>query len=112
MPEACSLHPAQHLRVGLLHPAEVPPEAVLVKPLACLLVPEAAGVRGDLIGEHQPAVPGPAYLYLEVHERDAPLVEEGRQDGVDPEAELLAELEVLVRDAELAEVVPVEERVA
>jgi hypothetical protein len=40
-----------------------------------------------------------ANLNLEVHERDPALVEEGREDLVDPEAQLLAELQILVRDA-------------
>ena len=51
-------------------------------------------------------------LYLEVDEDYAPLVEEGREGLVDLQAELFAELEVLVGDAELPEVVPVEQRVA
>src|SRR3712207_9538901 len=94
-------YPSQHLRVGLLHSTKIPPEAVLVQPLAGLLVPESAGVRAYLVGQHELSVPIPADLYLEVDEQDAPLVEEGRQDGVYLQAELLAELQILVRDAEL-----------
>src|SRR4051812_41277096 len=105
-------HPSQHLGVGLFDAAHVVTEAVLVQFFAGFLVPEAAGVGGDLIGQHEVALGIPPGLYLEVHERYATLVEEGREYLVDPEAQLLAELEVLVGDAQLAEVIPVEQGVA
>src|SRR5215208_1495071 len=69
--------PTEHLGVGLLDTAHVAPEAVLVELLAGLLIPEAAGVGADLVGQHQVPALAPADLYLEVHEHDALLVEVG-----------------------------------
>src|SRR3712207_4642549 len=94
------LHPAEHLGVGFFDAAHVAPEAVLVQLLARLLVPEAAGVGADLVRQHELALGVAPDLYLEVHERDAPLVEEGGEDLVHLQAQLLAELEVLVRRSE------------
>src|SRR5215213_2764019 len=105
-------YPSEHFGVGLLDAAHVVAEAVLVQLFAGFLVPEAAGVGGDLICQHEVALGVPPGLYLEVHERYAALIEEGREDLVDLETQLLAELEVLVGDAQLAEVVPVEQGIA
>src|SRR5215210_5864277 len=105
-------YPPQHLCVGLFDAPKVVAEAVLVELLAGLLVPEPAGVGGDLIREHEVALGVPPGLYLEVDEGYAALVEEGREGLVDLQPELLAELEVLVGDAELPEVVPVQHGVS
>src|SRR5215218_11491779 len=89
-------YPSEHFGVGLLDAAYVVAEAVLVQLFAGFLIPEAAGVGGDLICQHEVALGVPPGLYLEVHEGYAALVEEGREGLVDLQPEFLAELEILV----------------
>src|SRR5439155_16432270 len=61
------------LLIGVFDAAEVAPEAVLVELLARPLVPEAAGVGADLVGEQDLAVVA-AELELHVDQHDAALV--------------------------------------
>src|SRR5919112_5993236 len=122
MPETCysihraSLcdvsHSAEHLGVGVFDAPQVVPETVLVQLLAGLFVPETAGVGRDLIRKHEVALGVLSGLYLEVDEDYAAFVEERREDLVDLEAQLLAELQVLVGDTELPEVIPVQQGVS
>ena len=59
------------------------------------LVPEAAGVGADLVGEDDLAVDGLAELELEVDERDAALAPKCLERVVDGEGILLDELDFL-----------------
>src|SRR5215217_7077093 len=76
-------NPPEHLGVGLFDTAHVTPEAILVQPLTGLLIPEAAGVRADLVGQHQVSVLVAPHLYLEINEGYAAFVKEGGQNLVD-----------------------------
>ena len=67
--------------------AQVPAEAVLVQLLARGLVPETAGIRGDLIGQDNGAVGQTAELQLKVHQGDPHLLEEVLQQRIDPEGQ-------------------------
>src|SRR5438876_2408322 len=69
------------LLIGVFDAAEVAPEAVLVELLARPLVPEAAGVGADLVGEQDFAVVA-AELELHVDQHDAALVEVLAQERV------------------------------
>ena len=67
--------------------AQVPAEAVLVQLLVGVLVPQAAGVGGDLVSQNDGAVTGPAELQLEVHQADARGQEELLEQVVDLEGQ-------------------------
>src|SRR5690606_23279256 len=60
--------PVVDVAVGLLDPAEVSAEAVLVEALAAVDVPQAAGVWADLVGQHDAAAGVSPELELEVDE--------------------------------------------
>src|SRR5688500_18535074 len=77
--------PAGDFRISLDQSAHVPAEPVLVELVLGLDVPEAAGIRGDLVGHddaHHLAFPETAGLELEVHEADADAEEEAGQKVV------------------------------
>src|SRR5215472_13961203 len=77
-----ALHPAQHLVVRPLHPTQVAAKPIFVQLLARLLVPEAAGIRTDLVAEQDLTVVA-TELELEIDQQDAALVEEALEDFID-----------------------------
>ena len=97
--------------VGVLDAAEVAPEAVLVELLARALVPEAAGVGADLVGQQDAAVVPPE-LELHVDEHDVALVEILAQERVHAERRLVDDGQLLRRrQAEEADVPVVDHRI-
>src|SRR5437667_3334808 len=99
------------LLIGILDAAEVAPEAILVELLARPLVPEAAGVGADLVGEQDLAVMA-AELELHVDQHDVALVEVLAQDGVHAQRRLVDGGELVRRgQAEVADVPVVDHRV-
>ena len=75
------------LLVGGDDAAQAAAEQVLVKVLdlagVILLIPQAAGIRGDFVSEQQRAVGRAAHLDLEVHQLDVDLGEDLDQGLVD-----------------------------
>ena len=61
-------HAVHHLAVGILHTAHVAAETVLIELFMGVDVPEAAGIRGNLVCEDNLAVGGLAEFDLEVDE--------------------------------------------
>src|SRR5207244_3478465 len=99
------------LLIGVFDAAEVAPEAVLVELLARPLVPEAAGVGADLVGEQDLAVVA-AELELHVDQHDGALVEVLAQERVDAQRRPVDGREVLRRgEPEEADVPVVDHRV-
>ena len=58
-------------------------------------VPQTAGVRADLVGQHDLAVRGLAELQLEIHQVDAHALQEALEQGVDAEGVVLDEVDLL-----------------
>ena len=61
------LQASHNLFVCFFHSAEIPAETVLVQLLAGCGIPQAAGVRADLIGENNRAVAQSAKLKFEIN---------------------------------------------
>src|SRR5688500_2286120 len=79
---------AGDFRVSLDEAAKVAAEAILVELVGRPDVPQAARIRGDLVGDddaHHIAFPQPAGLHLEIDETDADAEEKARQEIVDPD---------------------------
>ncbi len=93
---ALILHPPQHLVISLLDAAEVAAEPILVELLARRLVPESASVRTNFVAEQNLTVM-PSELELEIHQYDAPLVEEFCQHLVDLQRHRVDLLQLLPR---------------
>ena len=71
--------------------AQVAAEQILVEVLhlagVIALIPQTAGIRGDLVGEQQRAVGGAAHLDLEIDQLDVDLGEDFDQGFVDAAGE-------------------------
>ena len=65
---------AEYLLVGILHISQVPAEPVLVQLLVGILIPQTAGIRGNLIRQNNLAVEA-AKLNLEVNQINVQAVE-------------------------------------
>src|SRR2546422_1985224 len=99
------------LLIGVFDAAEVAPEAVLVELLARPLVPEAAGVGADLVGEQDLAVMA-AELELHVDQHDVALVEVLAQERIHAQRRLVDGGELVRRgEAQKADVPVVDHRV-
>ena len=94
-----TLDPFENLPVGLHNATQVLAEPVLVEnPVAAIghrPIPEAAGVRADLIGQQQGTIARETEFDLEVDELQTATVEQLAQLRVDAQGELLHRAELL-----------------
>src|SRR5580765_8134754 len=66
----------QYLPIRLFNLPQILPKPILIHRLLRRLIPEAAGIRRNLIGQNQLAVVH-AKFQFEIHKNHVPLVEEG-----------------------------------
>ena len=81
--------------IGVFHAAQIPAETVFVQLFMGLFIPQAAGVRRDLIGQHNGAVCQAAEFQLEVHQIDADLFHKALQQVIHLESVLFDGLDLL-----------------
>ena len=87
--------PLHDLGVGFLNTAQIPAETILIQLFVRLAVPQAAGVKADLVGQNNGAVSQAAKLQLEVNQRHAAGLPEALKDLVDLESVLFDGIQLL-----------------
>ena len=85
--------------ICIFNAAQIPAETVLVQLFMGHAVPEAAGVRGNFICQHQGTVSRLAKLQLEVNQLDIQLLQVIGQQFVNPQAVFGNLLQVRLADA-------------